>query len=171
MTKQQINRKGIVNLILSTVVAIAFFSLLTSCDITKEAFKEKDNSSGKESSEVITKRKGDTVSYVVPVIRYKDTTIYTTNRQGTVLRTVYDQNGQISNIDCFASAIEEIKRENREFQNALKSKQKEKTESANFDWVIYIVVGICFIVLVALILAFIWLKQQNVVIKNIAERI
>jgi hypothetical protein len=135
--------------------------LIISCDSMKNKTSNTEKSEGKETIEVTTTRKGDTVSYVVPVIKYKDTTIYTTNRQGTTLRTVYDQNGQISNIDCFASVIAEIRKENREFQNKMKQTTKDKKVETNFDWVIYIVIGAVVVVCFALFLAFTGLKSQK----------
>jgi len=153
-----------------TLLLLLFISFI-SCDIMKQSAKSKGEASGSEQLESWRKRKGDTVSYKVPKITYKDTTIYTVNREGTTLRTVYDERGQISNIDCFASAIEEMNKQNREFFSQFKEKEKTKTEEANFDWMLYLVLGVVAIFSIGFILVFIWLKQQSNIIKAIADKL
>lgn len=121
------------------IISILF---LSSCDIVKKSAKTKSDTNFNEQIETKTFRKGDTVTYEVPNVIFKDTTIYRKNVQGTVLKTVYDNTGRISSVDCFSSFIEEIKKENREFQQSIKDKESEKEEKANFDWLIYIVLGV-----------------------------
>lgn len=108
---------------------ILILLVLSSCNVQKKALKNKTDRQLTEQVETITKRKGDTVTYTVPKIVLKDTTIYTVNRQGTTLKTVYNEQGQISQIDCFASMIEEITRSNRELVEAIKEKNQEKQET------------------------------------------
>jgi len=121
---------------------IILILFLSSCDIVKKSAKTKSDTNFNEQIETKTFRKGDTVTYEVPNVIFKDTTIYRKNVQGTVLKTVYDNTGRISSVDCFSSFIEEIKKENREFQQSIKDKESEKQEKANFDWMIYIVIGV-----------------------------
>jgi len=142
---------------------ILILAVTCSCDIQKEAVKSKSDTTEKTQTETITKRLGDTVVYI-PNVRYKDTTIYTTNRQGTTLKTVYAPNGNIASIDCFASAIDEIKRENREFQQSLKDKEKVKTEDFDSSFILYIVIGVVIIFLFGLFLLFLIIKSK---LKNI----
>lgn len=153
-----------------TLLLLLFISF-ASCDIMKQSAKSKGEAGGSEQLESWRKRKGDTVSYKVPKITYKDTTIYTVNREGTTLRTVYDERGQISNIDCFASAIEEMNKQNREFFSQFKEKEKTKTEETNFDWMLYLVLGVVAIFSIGFVLIFIWLKQQSNIIKAIADKL
>jgi ASC-1-like (ASCH) protein len=153
--------------IISLLIIFCFFS----CDIMKQSAKSKGEESISEQTESWRKRKGDTVSYKIPKITLKDTTIYTVNREGTTLRTVYDERGQVSNIDCFASTIEEMNKQNREFFKEWKDKEKTKTEEANFDWVLYLVLGFASIVIIGFLLIFIWLKQQSNIIKTIASKL
>lgn len=127
---------------------------LNSCDIQKRAVKSKTDRSITEQTETITKRKGDTVRYTIPKVVYKDTTIYTVNRQGTTLRTVYDNNGTISQIDCFASMIDEISRSNRLLVEAIKEKDKEKTETFNPQHFIYAIAALALIVLIGFVVVF-----------------
>lgn len=124
------------------IISILF---LSSCDIVKKSAKTKTDTNFNEHIETKTFRKGDTVTYEVPNVIFKDTTIYRKNIQGTVLKTVYDSTGRITSVDCFSSFIEEIKKENREFQQSIKDKEKEKEEKTNFDWLLYIILGVVFI--------------------------
>jgi hypothetical protein len=146
---------------MKNLITLIVMLLFVSCDTLKNKTSASDESQGKETIETSRKRKGDSVTYVIPRIRYKDTTIYTTNREGTTLRTVYDSNGQISNIDCFASVIEEIRKENREFKNDIKETSKYKKVEQNFDWLIYLVIGFVVIISFALFLMFLWIKSQS----------
>lgn len=136
--------------------------VLYSCDIQKEATKSKSDTGFKENIESTVFRKGDTVHYEIPNVIYKDTTIYRTNRQGTTIKTVYDQTGNIASIDCFASAIAEIKKENREFQQNLLNKEQKKTENFDSTFIIYIMIGIVIIICLALYLGFIYLKNLKI---------
>lgn len=121
--------------------------LLCSCDIQKQSSKSKVDTELKEQYENKVYRKGDTVTYRIPNIIYKDTVIYTVNRQGTTLRTVYDDQGRVSQVDCFASAIEEMTKINRDLLQTIKEKDKEKTEEFSDRWIMYIVIGLVIILL------------------------
>lgn len=142
-----------------------------SCDIMKQSAKSKGEDSGKEQIENKTFRKGDTVHYSVPKITYKDTTVYTTNRQGTTLRTVYDDRGQISNIDCFASAIEEISKQNREFFKQFKDKAKVKEENFDSAFILYIIAGVVILGVVGLLLLYKLQSKNSNAIKDILSKI
>ena len=115
---------------------------IVSCDVQKISDKTKDNSNYKENTEVKTFRQGDTVRFEIPNIKFKDTTIYRTNRQGTTIQTIYDRQGTVKSIDCYASRIEELTRQNIEYQKNSKQKQSAKTEKFNTVWVLYFVIGI-----------------------------
>jgi uncharacterized lipoprotein YehR (DUF1307 family) len=148
------------NHILLWFLAIILGFVLTSCDIQKEATKTKSDTGFKENIESTVFRKGDTVHYEIPNVIYKDTTIYRTNRQGTTIKTVYDKTGDISSIDCFASAIAEIKKENREFQQNLLNKEAKKTENFDSSFIIYIMLGLVIIFCFGLFLGFLYLKNK-----------
>lgn len=130
------------------IIIVAIIWLFCSCSILKDKEKMKENTNFKEQVETQTFRKGDTVSYKIPFVTFKDTTIYTTNRQGTVLRTVYDNNGKVSNIDCFASQIAEISKRNTELEQELKAKVSHKEEKADSTIFLYgfLIIGLvlCF---------------------------
>lgn len=146
-------------LVIALLISLLF--LCYSCDIQKASTKQKEDTGFKENIESRTFRKGDTVHYEIPKITYKDTTIYRTNRQGTTIKTVYDQGGNIASIDCFASAIEEIKKENREFKNSLLSKTKDKTENFDSTFIFYIMGGVVLIVFFALFLGYLYVKKNT----------
>jgi ASC-1-like (ASCH) protein len=167
----KINKTDSWSIILWAIIATAVVLSFSSCDVMKQSTKNKGELTESENFEQTHKRKGDTVSYKIPKVTFKDTVIYTTNRQGTTLRTVYDDRGQVSNIDCFASAIEEMTKHNREFMEQWKEKDKTKTEEFDSSFILYIVGGIAFVIVVALVLAFIWLKQQSGIIKAIADKL
>ena len=151
------------------IILILALILLVSCDIQKEASKTKTDTNLKQSEETHTFRKGDTVSYSIPKISYKDTTIYTTNRQGTTLRTIYDNNGKVSNVECYASQIEELTRKNVEFQQALKEKQSTKTEKANFGWVFYLVGGVVLVLFFAIFMIYRMINNHAKIISEISK--
>lgn len=144
---------------------------LFSCDIQKKAIKNKEDRTVKEQTEKVTKRVGDTVTYTVPKIVYKDTTIYTVNRQGTTLRTVYDSRGQIDQIECFSSMIEEITRSNRELVEVIKEKDQEKTEDFDSSFILYGFLGLG--VMLALVLfVFLHFANKNTKLLNVlAEKL
>lgn len=151
-------------------LAIAFAMLLTSCDIQKEAAKTKTDTAFQEQIESQTFRKGDTVRYEIPKVIYKDTTIYRTNRQGTTIKTVYDQGGNIASIDCFASAIAEIRKENREFQQAIKDKESKKTEDFDSSFILAVIGGVVVLGIFALFLMFLYIKKNTEVVTQFLNK-
>jgi len=145
-------------------VIIILLFMACSCDIQKEASKTKADTGFTENIENQTFRKGDTVHYEIPKVIYKDTTIYRTNRQGTTIKTVYDTGGNIASIDCFASAIAEIRKENRQFQQSLIEKDKTKTENFDSTFVFYIMGSVVLIVFFALFLGYLYIKKNTAVV-------
>jgi hypothetical protein len=137
---------------------------IVSCDVQKISDKVKDDSNYKENTEVKTFRQGDTVRFEIPNIKFRDTTIYRTNRQGTTIQTIYDRQGTVKSIDCYASRIEELTRQNIEYQKNSKQKQSAKTEKFNTVWVLYFVIGIVVIFVVALLLMFLYIKKNTAVV-------
>lgn len=154
------------NDIFRLLVLVSFLFLVYSCDVMKNSQKTKSDSDFTESIESQSYRKGDTVHFEIPNVIYKDTTIYRTNRQGTTIRTEYDNSGKIASIDCFASAIAEIKKENRQFQQSVLEKDKVKTEKFDSSFIFYIVGGVVLIVFFALFLMFLYVKKNTAVVTN-----
>jgi len=162
-------------LIIRILLIALFFSLIAmgfiSCDVYKKSSKTKSDSELTENIETKTFRKGDTVRYEIPRVILKDTTIYTYNRQGTTLKTVYNTQGQISSIDCFSSYIEEIRKENRNLIESIKVKDSEKKEEVNTTWILYGFIMIGIVLIVALVLVFFYIKSQTGAITNILNKI
>ena len=119
------------------IITILLASVTWSCAVTKD----KKDIQATEKIETREVRKGDTVTYVVPNIIYKDTVITTTSKQGTVLKTYYNSSGQISKADCIGAEIELLRSEMRTYTD--NSKTKESTP----DWYIYVLIGVVVIVL------------------------
>ena len=161
----KINLKNVFE-ILFLALLISLLFLCYSCDIMKSSQKTKTDSGYSENIESQSFRKGDTVHYEIPNVIYKDTTIYRTNRQGTTIKTEYDNSGNIASIDCFASAIAEIKKENRQFQQSLVEKDKTKTEKFDSTFIIYIMGGVVLIVFFALFLGYLYVKKNTAVVTN-----
>jgi len=158
-------KENVIHLLIWTFAIIAGL-LNSSCDVIKAANKSKSDTGFTESIDNRTYRKGDTVHYEIPVVHYKDTTIRRTNRQGTTIQTVYDNKGNISSIDCFASAIEEIRKENRDFRESLKEKDSKKEKVVNTEIYLYAIIGIVFIFICIIAAIFIYFSKQTSNITN-----
>ena len=143
------------------IYIIAVLFLTSSCDIQKKAIKNKQDRTISELEERTIKRKGDTVSYTIPKVTYKDTIIYTINRQGTTLRTVYNDTGNISQIECFSSLIEITERLERMTEEVIKSKDSEKTEEFDSSFILYIIIGVVLLGAFALFLMYKTLNKNS----------
>jgi CHASE3 domain sensor protein len=159
--------------ILLGLIALLFVLSVTSCDIYKQSQKSKSDTAFSQSEETKSFRKGDTVHFEIPKynVKLKDTTIYRTNYQGTTIKTIYDQNGNVSSIDCYASRIEELTKKNLEYQNALKEKASEKKEELNTTWILYLIIGIVIIFMFALFLMFKFFDKKTSAITDILQKV
>ena len=153
------------------VCLLSVLILFISCDILKKSTKEKEDVSIKDNIETKTFRKGDSVSFRPGNIIYKDTTIYRVSKENTVLRTVYDNNGNIRDIDCYASRIEELTKRNFELEQSKKDKQKEKEEKFDSSFILYIVGGIVVLGIVALLLFYKTINKNSKAIDAILNKI
>lgn len=156
------------------LIYISLLWILTaifSCDIHKKSQKSKVDTNLTEETETKTFRKGDTVHYEVPKITLKDTVIYTYSRQGTVLKTVYDASGKVSDIDCVASAIELYEKKRTELEQTEKSKEKEKTESLSDRFILYIIGGIVILGMFAFLLMFMYVRKNTKIVTNVLENL
>jgi hypothetical protein len=147
------------------VVVLSFIG----CDIKKRAIKNKEDRTVSELTERTITRKGDTVTYLVPKITYKDTTIYTVNREGTTLRTVYNDAGNISQIDCMSSLIKVTERMERLMEENIKQKDKDKEENFDSSIILYGFIGIALIVAVIAFFGFRFLSQNTKALNTVLE--
>ena len=99
---------------------------VVSCGLTKKVGKQEMDKKVVEQIVSKTKRKGDSVIYQVPNIRFKDTTVYTYNHVGTRLETRYDSEGYIDQVRCIEAALEQFTLINRELATSIKNKEKEE---------------------------------------------
>lgn len=117
--------------------------LLTSCATTKN--KKQTETSTIERS--LTTRAGDTLTYVVPNIKYKDTTIYHKNFENpssNTLKIVYDREGNQTEIKCISDEINELK----EYINTVKEDSKVKETNFNNVIIIYVFIGLAFLIII-----------------------
>lgn len=133
--------------------------LLYSCDVARDVHKEKASVNLNENIERSLKRRGDTVVYKTQ-LHLKDTTVYTVNRYGTELRTVYDKSGRVVQTDCYASAMDVLEKITRNLQQ--QESVKDKTEKAGLSdtLILGLISG------VALVFCFAMLLFQRSVNKN-----
>lgn len=123
--------------------------LLSGCNLLKKVDKKQNDSDLTETIVTKTTRIGDTVVYSIPTVRFKDTTIYTYNRQGTTLKVRYDTEGKVDLAECIASAVAEMKEENRRFIESQSEKQKEGSMETNINWNIVLLGGIGLVLIFA----------------------
>ena len=147
---------------MKTLIKILLISIvLQSCDIKKEASKTKNDIDFSEWVKSETFRKGDTVTFVVPNVIYKDTVITTVNTQGTILKTYYDTNGNISKSDCISSEIALIQERLTNLTDQSKTKESSKEEKIDNTFIYVIAGSIVLMFLIVIIALFIYLKSQT----------
>ena len=108
--------------------------LCSSCNLFRKVENLKTDTDLKEQYSQKISRKGDTVAFKVPRITFKDTTIYRVNRQGTTLRTVFDTDGHVSEIECMSSMIDELIQMNRALLQNTSDKKVEKEFEGGINW-------------------------------------
>lgn len=123
--------------------------LFSSCSLFKKVSKNESESISKEQITTKSVRVGDTVSYQVPLFKYKDTTIYSINKVGTRIETRFDEEGNVDLINCFSSTIEDLRSEIRELKQKDSSKEKEE-EGKPDKWFWFLIVIAAGIVLVVI---------------------
>lgn len=131
------------------IYIILIFSLF-SCDTLKEFSKNKTNTDRTivERSTTITKRPKDSVVFV-PNYIFKDTTIVKRGKT-TTLRLDYDSNGVVTKADCTADELNEIKMAITQINESINSKEKDKKKETSFksEMIIYIFLGLAFLMII-----------------------
>lgn len=127
---------------------IFFVFFFTSCDILKESQKTKKDIQQTEIIRTQIKRAGDTLRLQVPKITYKDTAIVKTNYiNRTEARIRYDSQGD-KTVECISSEINELKEEIRTLNDNSKIKASTKETSFNSIIILYICLGLSFLLFV-----------------------
>ena len=141
-------------------IFIVLISLMfCNCESTKSIFRKKDktetNKETKETGLISSKRAGDTLKYVLPNIKYKDTTIYVKdykNPNSNTLRIKYDNAGNQKAIDCISNEINELKSyiiESKENEKKhVKTSDKDKQTVFSSLNILYIFIGLAFLLVV-----------------------
>lgn len=131
------------------LIAFLFcMSLVVACKVGKDIRKRQDQKIIKEQIITKTIKKGDTVTFLVPRVKYKDTTITTINKVGTILRTKFDRSGNVSDIKCIEQSMNEFRIEFREAMQKTKEKDKkeEAKTSVTFELIAVLALALLFIV-------------------------
>lgn len=151
---------------------IFLFLLLTSCGITKSKLNEdKSKLTTEKETKVVTREPSSVVSETKYNVKYKDTTIVTTNYETkTILREFYDSKGNRTT-ECICDGIrEEITTLKSVLENDI-SNRKDTNHSFDITPLIYALAVFCFvIVLLGVVLIVIFNKTQNSIhsiIKNL----
>lgn len=151
-------------MVLIRVLLLFLFIGFFSCSVQKKASKLKRDKELFSAMETITTRRGDTVTYVVPNVKFKDTTITRANYQtGTTQLVRYSHKGDIDLIQCLSGDIKEIIRHNQLLIESIKEKQQDKTETLNSSLILYLFLGLGVIILVVGLLSWKIIKSQSVI--------
>jgi hypothetical protein len=142
-------------------ITILLLLSLTSCDIMKKSTKTKTDIVATEEIQTKTTRKGDTVTFIIPKITYKDTVITTVSTQGTILKTYFDKSGQVVKSDCISSEIELLRLEMRTIVDQSKTKDKQKTEQYGVGLIPWLFGVIAFLGLSVIIALFMYFRGNT----------
>lgn len=134
---------------------------LMSCDITKQASKTKTDTETNEQYERIEKRDGGIATFKPEsTIVYRDTTILVQGTNGTELKVIYDKTGNVSQMDCNGALIDVIERYNKQIQESVKEKDKQKTEEVNTDWIMYGFISLTLIMFFGMFLLYMLINKR-----------
>ena len=125
--------------------------LFTSCSVTKDQFKNKKDISDVSEIETRTTRPGDTLTFSIPNIQYRDTVITRVNYETRTVASVKYDNAGNKTFECISAEIDEFKREMREFHDNSKIKDKEKEETFNPQYFIYALAALALVVVIGFI--------------------
>lgn len=132
-----------------------------SCDITKQASKTKTETDLNEQYERIEKRDGGVATFKPePTIIYRDTTVYVQGTNGTQLRVIYDKQGKESQMDCYGALIDIREKYNKQLQESVKEKDKQKTEEVNTDWIMYGFIALTLIMFFGMFLLYMLINKR-----------
>ena len=120
------------------LIVLIFLTVFSyGCKTVKDKAEKKTN----VIERVETKRAGDTLTYSVPKVVYRDTTIFVRNfeKQGSnTLRIAYDNQGNQTAIDCISDEISELK----EIITNTEEKTKVKETDFKTSTILYVFLGL-----------------------------
>lgn len=126
-------------------------SLVVSCDITKQAAKNKTDTDYSQDYEKVEKRDGGNAIFIPQTNTvYKDTIIYVQGTNGTDLKIIYDKQGNLQAADCNGALIDVITKISTNLSEQTKEKESIKTESFDPTPLIWAMAVLGFVVLLVL---------------------
>ncbi len=106
-----------------------------------------------------TIRKGDSISIIIPNIRYRDTVIERINyKTKTIARVIYDNNGN-QQFDCISAAIKQEFETIKETIANDKKTQNKSNNSFNPQYLIYAVITLIGILIIGMIAGYVLLSK------------
>lgn len=141
------------------LIILSIFTLCSSCNSSLFKWtKNKDTKTDrqiKEKEVINSTRPGDTLKYTILNPIFKDTTLYIKNKQKVGSNSLiidYDRSGR-QTIQCISDEIKELKetiRSIRELENEkLKVSSKEKESMLKPSFIVYIFLGLAFLIFVS----------------------
>jgi hypothetical protein len=122
---------------------LIFIVVFSSCKVTKDVDRKKEDRQLTETTTLTTKRLGDTVRYEIPKIVMKDTIIYKKNYvTGTTQVVRYNEDGKITWVECQSGFIEVIQENNRILIENINSMNKQKDVEIPSSIFIYFFIGL-----------------------------
>ncbi len=132
---------------------------LVSCEVSKKLLTTDNTKRTITTERKSITRKGDTLSIVVPNIKYKDTTITKYNYETkTVARLVYDNQGN-SRVDCISAEIkEQLETIKEDIKNDIKTKN-ETDNGFNPQYLVYSIMALIVVLIIGMIVGFILIQR------------
>lgn len=138
---------------------IAILMLTAFMQVGCKSMKNKaERQEGRDTTEQVKKttvRKGDTVTYVVPNIILKDTTITKTNTvTGTTQVLRYDSEGRLSAAECISGFITIIEEHNKRMIELMEESSKQKESEIPASTILYAFIGLALFFVIIGVVAF-----------------
>ncbi len=150
---------------LKSLLLVVLLTTLMSCEVSKKLLTTDNTKRTITTERKSTIRKGDTLSIVVPNIKYKDTTITKYNYETkTVARLVYDNQGN-KRVDCISAEIrEQLETIKEDIKNDIKTKN-ETDNSFKPQYLFYSIIALIIVLIIGMVVGYILLSRLTT--KNI----
>ncbi len=144
---------------LKSFVLAMLLIVSVSCEVSKKLLTTDNTKRTITTERKSTIRKGDTLSIVVPNIKYKDTTITKYNYETkTLARLVYDNQGN-KRVDCISAEIrEQLETIKEDIKNDIKTKN-ETDNGFNPQYLVYSIMALIVVLIIGMIVGFILIQR------------
>ncbi len=144
---------------LKSIVLAVLLIVLMSCEVSKKLLTTDNTKRTITTQRKLTTRKGDTLSIVVPNIKYKDTIITKYNYETkTIARLVYDNQGN-SRVDCISAEIrEQLETIKEDIKNDIKTKN-ETENGFNPQYIFYAIIALIIVILIGMVVGYVLLSK------------